>query len=225
MPDLDFEVEGVEALPHAASPLLEFKLGIVNRTTEPVHTIMLRCQIQLEVTRRNYTGVEQDQLLDLFGSPELWSRTLRSMLWTNTSVTVPSFTGSTIVPLPVACTFDFNVAATKYFAALEDGDAPLCFLFSGTIFYAGSNGALQAAQIPWEKEVSYRLPVRVWREMMEMYYPNTAWLCLRRDVFERLYHYKVRRGLPSWEETIASILPKEVQSEKDRVKEQEDRRT
>ena len=35
--------------------------------------------------------------------------------------------------------------------------------------------------------------------MMEHYYPNTAWLCLRKDVFDRLYRYKSRRGLPTWE--------------------------
>jgi hypothetical protein len=65
---------------------------------------------------------------------------------------------------------------------------------------------LQVSQIPWEKDAQYRLPVRVWRDMMDIYYPNTAWLCLRRDIFDRLYEYKTRRGIPAWEEAIAHLL-------------------
>ena len=43
--------------------------------------------------------------------------------------------------------------------------------------------------------------------MMERYYPNTAWLCLRQDVFDRLYRYKSRRGLPTWEQALEGLLP------------------
>ena len=63
---------------------------------------------------------------------------------------------------------------------------------------ANDTGALQVSQIPWDKEARYRLPVHVWQQMMDLYYPNTAWLCLRKDVFDRLYHYKVRRGIPTF---------------------------
>ena len=206
MPDLEFRIEAVEVVPLAVAPLLAFKLRIDNLTAEPIQTVMLRCQIQLEVTRRSYTRPEQKRLVDLFGQPEMWGRSLRSMLWTNTSEIVPAFTGSTDVRLPVTCTFDFNVAATKYFAGIDDGDVPLCLLFSGTIFYVNTGGALQVCQIPWEKEAHYRLPIRIWQDMMELYYPEAAWLCLRRDVFRRLYEYKTRRGLPTWEEAIASAL-------------------
>ncbi len=120
---------------------------------------------------------------------------------------VPSFTGSTLVDLPVPCTFDFNVAATKYFAGLEDGEVPLNLLFSGTVFYASDDDSLQIAQIPWDKEARYRLPVEVWKQMMDLYYPNSAWLCLRKDVFDRLYRFKVRQGIPTWEQALEAILP------------------
>ena len=72
-------------------------------------------------------------------------------------------------------------------------------MFSGTVFYRGEDGALQVTQVPWDREANFRLPVAVWKEMMEMYFPNTAWLCLQRDAFEQLYNYKVRHGLPTWE--------------------------
>ena len=202
---------GAEAVPFAASPLLVFKLHVTNSDrAEAIQTVVLRCQIQIEAARRRYSAQEQERLLDLFGEPGRWGQTLRTMLWTHASVVVPPFQGSALVDLPVACTFDFNVAATKYFAGLEDGEVPLCLLFSGTVFYEATDGALQVSQISWEKEAKYRLPVRVWQEMLDHYYPNSAWLSLRRDVFDRLYQYKMRRGIPTWEQALESLLNAEV---------------
>lgn len=219
MPDLNFQVESVEAVAFAVAPLLVFKLRVTNANAgELIQTVALRCQIQIEPTRRHYNAEEQNQLLDLFGEPERWSQTLRTMLWTHASVVVLPFTDATTVELPVTCTFDFNVAATKYFAGLADGEVPLCLLFSGTVFYEAADGALQVAQISWEKETKYRLPVAVWKKMMDLYYPNSAWLCLRRDVFERLHQYKMRRGIPTWEQALESIFAAADETEvKERV--------
>ena len=208
MPELSFDIQGVAPSPYAASPQLAFELGVTNAVAEePIHSVALRCQIQIEATRRRYSPHAQERLLDLFGVPARWSQTLHSMLWTHVSIVVPPFTGHTIVELPVPCTFDFNVAAAKYFAGLEDGEVPLNLLFSGTVFYAAEGGALQVAQIPWDQEVRYRLSVPLWQEMIERYYPNSAWLCLRRDVFERFYQYKRRQGLLTWEQALESLLP------------------
>ncbi len=218
MPDLSFLVEGAEAVPFAAAPAIDFKLRIDNAPAqEMIYTIALRCQIQMEVTRRRYTPGEQEHLLDLFGEPNRWSRTLRNMLWTNTSLVVSSFQGSTVAKMQVPCTFDFNVAATKYFHGLEDGEVPLCLMFSGTVFYAGESGALQVAPISWDKETRFRLPVNVWKEMMDLYYPNTAWLTLRRDVFERLQQYKMEHAIPGWEQLLEHLLDRQT---RDRQKEE-----
>jgi hypothetical protein len=207
MPDLNFRVEGAEAVAFAAQPLLALKLHIENaHKDEIIHTVALRAQIQIETPRRHYTAQEKERLLDLFGEPERWGRTLRPMLWTQAGAVITSFEGATTADLQVPCTFDFNVAATKYLYAISDGDIPLILLFSGTVFYIGSEGLLQVSPISWEKEARFRLPVRVWREMMDLYYPNSAWLNLRRDVFERLYEYKVQRSIPSWEEALESLL-------------------
>ena len=43
--------------------------------------------------------------------------------------------------------------------------------------------------------------------MIDIYYPNMAWLCLRRDVFDKLSQYKMDRGIPTWEEALESLLP------------------
>jgi hypothetical protein len=85
------------------------------------------------------------------------------------------------VEITIPCSSDLTLASTKYFYALEEGEVPLLFLFSGTIFYAGADGRLQVEQISWNKEAMYRLPVSVWREMMETHYPNCAWLYLNRE--------------------------------------------
>jgi len=205
-PDLHFTIETAETLRFAASPHIVFKLRITDSAPRTIHTVILRCQIQLDVSRRRYTAEEQKRLTDLFGEPNRWGETLRPLLWTNTSIVVPSFDNSIVVDLPIPCTFDFNVAATKYFAGIETGEIPVSFFFNGTIFYEGEDSALQVAQISWEKEASHRMPIRIWREMMDAYYPNTTWLCLQRDAFERLYSYKAKRGITTFDEALLQAI-------------------
>ena len=143
---------------------------------------------------------------DIFGEPDRWSQTLHNLLWTNVSVIVPGFKGSTHTDIRVPCTFDFNVAATKYFYGLVGGEVPLIMLFSGTVFYADSDGSLQVAPISWDQETKFRLPVQVWRDMMDAYFPNSAWLHIRRDIFDRLYRLKMQRVIPTWEQALEGIL-------------------
>ena len=207
MPELSFRVESARAVPFSASPTIAFGLEVRNDDPEEViHSVVLRAQIQLDVSRRNYGAEEQERLADLFGEPARWARTLRPMLWANIGMTVPLFHGHTGVELHVPCTFDFNIAATKYFDGLSQGEVPVSFLFSGTVFHTGEKGLLTAAPIPWSKEAHYRMPVSVWKDMMDVYYPNTAWLNLRRDVFDRLNRYKTRAGLPTWEMALERLL-------------------
>src|SRR5271155_2060890 len=104
MPELSFQVEGAEVVANAASPLLAFKLRLTDSNPEQtIHTVALRCQIQLEVTRRQYSPEDQQRLHDLFGDPSRWSQTLRSLLWTHANLVVPAFTGSTVTDLHVPC--------------------------------------------------------------------------------------------------------------------------
>ena len=207
MPDLHITVEQAEVVPFAATPTLAFKLRVANSVpAEIIHTVVLRCQIQIEVSRRRYSADDQRRLRDLFGEPERWGQTLRNLLWTNTSAIVPQFSGVTTADLQVPCTFDFSVATTKYFDGLADGDIPVCLMFSGTVFYADSSGTLQVAPISWDKETKFRVPLKVWKGMMDAYYPNSAWLCLRKDVFEELHRFKIKRGIPTWEQAFEIML-------------------
>jgi hypothetical protein len=206
LPDLSFAVEGAEVLEYAAVPSLLFKVRVENLDGEAVRSVSLNTQVRISAARRHYEAAEGERLLDLFGEPHRWGTTLRSFLWTHTVVQVSSFSGSTVVDMPVTCTYDLDVAAAKYFHALEGGEVPLEFLFSGTVFYAGEDGRLQTARISWEKEAEFRMPVLLWKEMMEHYFPNSAWLRLRKDAFDDLYDYKVRKGLPTWEAAVESLL-------------------
>lgn len=207
MPELDFAVVDAESLPFAAAPTLLFKLRIQNAVQgEQIHSIMLRTQIRIEATRRHYDAAAEARLLELFGAPHQWGETLRSVLWTHATVIVPQFSDGIVAELPIACTYDFEVAGAKYFYALEDGDVPLLFLFSGTVFYDSGERGVQIGQIPWEKEATFRLPIRVWKEMMDRYFPNSAWLRVRKDVFDRLYAYRARLALATWEETLDRLL-------------------
>jgi hypothetical protein len=213
MPGLTFSVESAEAIPFAAAPTIAFRLRVVNpNASQVIQSVALRCQILIEASRRHYNAGERQGLRDLFGEPERWSQTLRALLWTHASVTVPEFSGAVTTDIAVPCTFDFNVGAAKYFHAIEEADLPLCFQFSGTIFYASADGSLQIDQVGWDKEARFRLPSRIWREMMDHYYPNSAWLRLGRDAFERLYAYKRRHGMATWEEAIESLIPLEKEA-------------
>lgn len=216
MPDLDFAVEGADAIPYAAVPTIGFKIRIRNpNADEPVRNVALQVQMQIEPAQRAYNANEKERLNDLFGEPTRWGQTLKTLLWTRTSLFVAPFTGETVVELPVHCTFDFNVAVTKYFTGLEDGFIPLTLLFSGTVFYE-EDGLLQIGQISWSREATCRLPLEVWRTMMDLYYPNTAWLCVDRQIFDRLVAYKTRRGLGTLDRALDEVLDaaREVETEK-----------
>ena len=207
MPDLDFKVIDAEAMLFAAAPTMLFKLHIHNAIAdEQVHSVMLQTQIRIVATRRRYDAEAEGRLLEVFGEPRRWGETLRSLLWTHATTVVPRFTDSIVADLPIPCSYDFDVAAAKYFYALEDGEVPLLFLFSGTVFYMAGEGPLQITQISWEKEAPFRLPVGVWKKMMDHYFPNSAWLRVRKDVFDRLYAYKARQALPSWDDALDRLL-------------------
>jgi len=209
MLELDFVVEGIEPARFAAAPTLNFAVQICQGNAPPlaIHSIQLQCQLRIECVRRGYTASEQGKLRDLFGAPERWRHTLHSMLWTHVTKVIPAFdTARTTVTLPVPSSYDFTVAATKYFDGLEGGSVPLSLLFSGSVFYRDARGALAVEPISWNCEQSVDLPVTTWRELMNRYYPDTVWLQLQRDCFERLHHYKRAGGYVDFDRALDALL-------------------
>jgi hypothetical protein len=200
-----FEIVGAHVPPTAATPTVSFRLRVRERNGERIDALVLRVQVQIEPRKRHYATAEERRMVELFGEPHRWGETLRTVLWTHISASVPSFAGETEIELPAPCSYDFDVAANKYFDALEDGAIPLLFLFSGTMFAAGENG-LQVARVPWDCDAAYRLPVSVYREAVERHFPNSAWIRVRKDVFNQLYAFKTGGYHPTWDHALEALL-------------------
>lgn len=204
--ELDFRIEDAESQEYAAVPTIVFRLRVESRGGHAIRSALLDSQIQIAARGRGYDAADQEGLADLFGSPERWGTTLRTIPWARTTRVVPGFEQSTVVDLPVACTYDLEVIASRYFAGLRDGEVPLEFLFSGTVFYSGAAGGLQTARISWQKEATYPLPVAVWRQTMERHFPATAWLRVSNETYERLSAERARRGDADFEATLGALL-------------------
>jgi len=205
MPDLNFRCIGVRPATWAAAPTLLFDLEITEASQRRIYAIGLHCQIRLDPVRRRYTAEEEAALLDLFGEPARWGRTLHPIQVASVSTLVPGFTGATTVEVPVPCTYDTEVAAAKYFRALRDGEIPLLLLFSGSVYLPGGEGLI-VENVPWDRECNVRLPVATWRELMDAHFPGTGWLRLQTETLEALQEYRRTRMLPSWEDTFATLL-------------------
>ncbi|MDQ3294442.1 MAG: DUF6084 family protein [Actinomycetota bacterium] len=207
MTQLAISVLDVAPERYAVAPNLMVKLRIEESTGQPIHAIALRCQVRIEPQRRAYAGPERAGLVELFGLPEQWSKTLTPFLWTHASTTVRGFSGSIDVDLPVTCTYDFEVAAAKYLHTLRDGEIPLVFLFTGTVFTRGITG-FGVEQISWDLEATHRMPVKVWHDLMDLYFPGSGWIRVDRDTLDALMQFKAARGLTSWEEAFSALLPR-----------------
>jgi len=203
--DLQFSVLGAEATPYAASPTITFAVRITDPTDAPIHAITLRCLLKIEPQRRRYAPAEEERLVELFGETPRWRDTLRPFTWAQVSSVVPAFTGTIDVELAVPCTYDLEVASAKYFHGVEQGEIPVVLLFSGSVFTRNAGG-FDFVPVAWEGEASYRLPVDVWRSMMDQYFPGEGWLRLPRHTLDALQRFKAARALPTWEQAIETLL-------------------
>ncbi len=205
MADLTFDCIAAEADRYAVMPSIPLTLRISETSGQRIDAIALRCQIRIEPSRRRYSPGEEERLKDLFGETTQWADTLKPMQFTNISTMVTGFTGSTEIQLPVTFSFDLEIGSGRYFASLESGEIPLLLLFSGTIFSV-VDGKLQVQQVPWSKEATYRLPVSVWQEAVDVHFPNSGWITMSRQTLDDLQRFKTRRALPTWDATVSALL-------------------
>jgi hypothetical protein len=205
MADLTFGCTQASAERYAATPTLTFRLTITEGSGAAVHAIALRCQIRIEPHRRRYSADEARRLHDLFGDTSRWADTVKPIQLAMVSTMVPSFTAVAEVDLQVPCTYDLEVASARYLAGLDDGTIPLLLLFSGTVFLAQGSG-LRVELIPWSSEAAYRMPVSVWRELVDQHFPGSAWLRCSRETLDELSEFKARHALPTWDATLAALL-------------------
>lgn len=205
MTELTFTCIDVTPERYAIAPTLIYRLRIEAAGGERVRAIALRCQIRIEPQRRGHSQQESERLLELFGERGRWGDTLKPFQFAMASTVVASFTGSIEVDVAVPCSYDMEVATGRYFHALEDGEIPFILLFSGTVFGDGEQ-SLWIEQVPWHAESRYRMPVKVWREMMDSHFPGGGWLRLQRETIDALAEFRAVRALPTWDDAVLAVL-------------------
>ncbi len=206
---LEFELLDAEPIEYAAAPGVRFRLRVTEPQGREIYTIALSAQIQIDPARRTYDDETRERLVELFGAPERWGATTHAFQWAHVQALVPSFTDSTEFTLDVPCTYDLEVAASKYFYSLPDGEVPLTFHFNGTVMYAGEQERLQVVLVPWSCSASWRMPVEVWTRTIANHYPAGAWIRLHQDTLAELLRNKARQGDYSFDETVRRLLGEE----------------
>ena len=205
-PEPEFEVLGVRSMRHAAAPALILDLGVSEPEGRAVYMIALTVQLMIEPARRRYDDAEHARLAGLFGPPERWAVTTRSLIWAQLDVVVPAFTGTTTVAIPIPCSYDLEVASAKYLRSLVGGEAPLALHFNGVVYYRGDDGGLQMTLIAWSRSVDFRMPVSVWRDTIEHYYPNTGWVGLRSETIAALERRRVDSAHATIDACVRDLL-------------------
>lgn len=205
-PDPAFEVISAKAVNRAAAPTMQFRLRITDESGLSIFTIALSSMITVEPAKRSYDDAARERLVELFGTPERWATTTTSFRWAQVDSLVPAFTGSTECDLTIACTYDHEIAAAKYFDGLSDGIAPLRVHFNGTVYYEADDGRLQMVQLPWDRSSRYGLPVEVWRETIDAHYPFRGWVPADKQTIARLERLKADRGLPTFDAALSALL-------------------
>jgi hypothetical protein len=205
-PDLGFAVLGAHPVRYAAAPMLALDIKVTEAQAREVYMVGLSIQLMIEPARRTYTDATRSELVELFGPPERWAVTTRSLVWSQLDVVVPAFTHTTTFTVPIACHYDLELAAAKYLHSLPDDEVPLALHFNGMVYYPRDDGGLQIVLIPWATSIDFRMPVSVWRETIEHYYPGTGWVALRSHTMAALQRAKAERGLPTLDAYITELL-------------------
>lgn len=206
LPEPEFEVTGAAHLAFAAAPTMIFSALASEPGGHEIQSLALSVQVMIEPAKRGYDPETRERLEELFGPPSHWAPATSGLPWAQVAVVVPAFTEQAMFAIQVPCTFDLEVAATKYFYAVPDGEVPLSFHFNGQIFYRGPDGRLQVTLIPWSKSASFRMPVASWRAMIAEHYPGGGWIRLREDTLKALNAHRAARGLPTFDDCVQELL-------------------
>ena len=193
MAEVRFDVVGADVERFAFTPTISLRLRVTETTGAAVGAVALRTQVRVEPQRRAYDADDEERLREPFGPTSQWGESLRPFLWTQLSTTLGRFQDEVEVDLLIPCTYDTEVAATTYLVGLRDGQIPLVLLFSGTIFSSGPSG-LVVEPVPWHLEARTNLPVAVWREAMDHFFPDSRWVRLSTAGADALAAFKAPRS-------------------------------
>ncbi|MEA2161726.1 MAG: hypothetical protein QOD66_4106 [Solirubrobacteraceae bacterium] len=210
VPEPEFSITSAAHLAFAATPTMIFAASVSEPTEHEIQSLALSVQLMIDPARRGYDPETRERLAELFGPPASWTPSTQGLAWARVSAVIPSFKGSAAFAIEVPCTYDLEVAAAKYFYALEDGFVPLSFHFNGSIFYRTADGALQMLPVSWSASAQFQMPVRAWREMIAEHYPGGGWVRLHERTLAALNQRRSGRGLPSFDACIEELLADET---------------
>jgi Family of unknown function (DUF6084) len=206
--DLRLEVRDVSAVRHTAAPTLRFELELTDPRGREIQVGVLSVQIHIDPAKRSYDDGTRAKLVELFGAPERWAATTQSFQWARVDAMVPGFTGSARVDLEVPCTYDLEVAASKYLYSLPDGIAPLSFFATGMLLSRGGAGQLEVMQVPWSCTARYDLPVDAWKDAIAAAYPGGGWVRLQTETLDALAARKAAGSHHSFDDCVRELLEK-----------------
>ena len=209
-PEPRFDVTAAAHLAYAAAPTMVFTASVDEDSGREIQSIALSVQVMIDPARRGYDEPTRERLEELFGPPATWAPSTQGLQWARVGAVVPRFEGSSAFAIEVPCNYDLEVAATKYFYALEDGEVPLSFHFNGTIFYPGDDGRLQVVPVPWSASARLGMPVSTWRAMIAEHYPGIGWVRLTDETMRALSDLRASRGLPSFDACVRELIENEA---------------
>ncbi|MDX6691275.1 MAG: hypothetical protein QOG15_2732 [Solirubrobacteraceae bacterium] len=216
-PEMTFEILGATHEPFAAQPTLRFELGASEPSGREIYAVTLTAQINFDPARRDYDAATKEDLYELFGAPERWPSTTRSFLWTHATSLVHTFTGAITFGMEVPCTADLEMVASRYIAALPDGEVPLSFHFTGRILYAAPDQRVQVVHLPWSTKAEYRMPVSVWRNMIKHHHGESGFVNLHNDTLDALKNYKRTRGLHTIDACVLDLIERAPVEEEEAI--------
>jgi Family of unknown function (DUF6084) len=209
-PAPEFEIVGASHVRFAAAPTMLFDAVATEPTGAAIQSVGLTVQVMIDPARRGYDADTRGRLTELFGPPSSWAPSTSGLPWARVAAAVPGFRGETRFSLEVPCTYDLEVAATKYFYAVQDGEVPLTFHFNGNIFFhGGADGRLQVMPISWTTSSEYRMPVQAWRAMIAEHYPGGGWVRVSDETLRALHERRAARGLATLDACVAELLERD----------------
>jgi hypothetical protein len=209
IPEPGFEITGAAHVAFAAAPTMLFSATVSEPNGFEVQSIALTVQVMIDPARRGYDPETRERLAELFGPPANWAPSTSGLAWARVAAAVPGFSVTTAFVIEVPCTYDLEVAAAKYFYALEDGQVPLTFHFNGNVFYrssASAGGQLQVVPVSWSNSAQYTMGIEVWRSMIAEHYPGGGWIRVQDDTLSALNQRRAARGLPSFDACVHELL-------------------
>jgi hypothetical protein len=205
IPEPVFEVTAVRHMEFAAAPTMVFTARASEPAGRAIESMALQVQVMIDPARRGYDAATRERLAELFGPPASWTPSTQGLSWARVTASVLCFVGDTGFTLELPCTYDLEVAATKYFYALDDGLVPLSFHFYGTIFYRANDGRLQMTPVPWSSTAQCSMPIAAWQAMIAQHYPGGGWVRLGADTLRALNARRAVRGL-TFDRLIEELL-------------------